>query len=192
LEERLSGWEPPTADTPVSLSQDRLAAFDGNWVDSRRGTLVSILPGEGGLRMGRTFLAPLSETRFEAADGTVVEFGERSEAEGRPWATMNTPGAEGVTLTPVPEFDPTAAQLTEYAGAFRSDEAEATFSVAVEGGSLVMKDRWGQAEVLEPLYPDAFGSRGTIWIYRRNASGRITELSLSQSRVWDLRFKKLE
>ncbi|MGM0668407.1 MAG: serine hydrolase domain-containing protein [Gemmatimonadota bacterium] len=192
LEERLSGWEPPTADTPVSLSQDRLAAFDGNWVDSRRGTLVSIRPGEGGLRMGRTFLAPLSETRYEAADGTVVEFGGRSEVEGRPSATMTTPGAEGVTLTPVPEFDPTAAQLTEYAGAFRSDEAEATFSVAVEGGSLVIKDRWGQAEVLEPLYPDAFGSRGTIWIYRRNASGGITGLSLSQSRIWDLRFKKLK
>lgn len=142
--------------------------------------------------MGRTFLAPLGEMGFQAAGGTVVEFGEPSGVEGRPWATMNTPGAEGVTLTPVPEFDPTAAQLTEYTGAFRSDEAEATFSVAVEGGSLVMKDRWGQAEVLEPLYPDAFGSRGTIWIYRRDASGGITGLSLSQSRVWDLRFEELD
>jgi len=43
--------------------------------------------------------------------------------------------------------------------------------------------------VLKPLYADAFEAPqlGTV-IFRRDAAGQVTALSVSQDRVWDLRF----
>ena len=107
----------------------------------------------------------------------------------RPAEVLN-PGSDGVRLEPVADFDPTAAEMAEYTGTYRSDEAEATYTVEIEDGELVRKDRWGDRERLAPLYPDAFRSRGSTIIFRRDASGQITEMTLSQGRVWDLRFRR--
>ena len=104
---------------------------------------------------------------------------------------MNTTGADNVRLEPVPEFDPSEAELAEYTGTYRSDEAEATYTVEIENGTFVMKDRWGQGSLLQPLYPDAFGAGGNTFIFRRDRSGTVVEMTLSQGRVWDLRFQKV-
>jgi len=90
----------------------------------------------------------------------------------------------------VADFDPTEAEMEEYTGIFRSDEAEATYTVVLEDGELRMKDRWGQGRALLPLYPDAFQAEGRTIIFRRDASGRVNEATLSESRVWDLRFRR--
>ncbi len=60
---------------------------------------------------------------------------------------MNSDGADNVRLEPVEVFEPTETQLNEYVGVYRSDEAEATYSVEVENGTFVLKDRWGQGRV---------------------------------------------
>jgi hypothetical protein len=160
-------------------------------VDSRRGTLVRITATDDGLRLGNTSLVPVSERRFEATDGTTVTFEAAPSADGRPAAIMDSPGADGVRLEPVPPFEPTEEELGDYLGTFRSDEAEATYTVVLEDGELVVKDRWGEGRILRPIYPDAFSGGGSIFIFRRDQGGRVTEVSLSQSRVWDLRFRKI-
>ncbi len=53
-----------------------------------------------------------------------------------------------------------------------------------------MKNRWGMGGGLAPVYTDAFRAGGTTFVFRRDASGRITEVSTIQGRVWDLRFSK--
>jgi len=63
--------------------------------------------------------------------------------------------------------------------------------VEIENGTFVMKDRWGQGRLLQPLYPDAFGGGGNTFIFRRDSAGQVVEMSLSQGRVWDLRFQKV-
>ena len=63
--------------------------------------------------------------------------------------------------------------------------------MVLEDGELVVKDRWGQGQTLRPIYPDAFSAGGSIFIFRRDQGGRVTEASLSESRVWDLRFRKI-
>lgn len=192
LGDAVSEGGPVGLPKPAQLSQDRLATLAGNYVDSRRGARVIITATDTGLRMGRTVLQPTSATRFQAANGTVIEFEDTPTADGRPAAVMDSRGADNVRLVPVPEFNPSEADLAEFTGAYRSDEAEATYWWEVREGTLVMKNRWGQTEEMTPLYPDAFGSGGEVYIFRRDASGRITEVSLSQGRVWDLRFRKLD
>jgi hypothetical protein len=55
----------------------------------------------------------------------------------------------------------------------------------------VLKRRPDTTIALTPEYADAFEAPqlGTV-IFRRDTAGRITALSVSQDRVWDLRFQK--
>jgi hypothetical protein len=61
----------------------------------------------------------------------------------------------------------------------------------LEEGRLYLRNRWGEGPTLVPMYPDAFRMGGSMAIFRRDSSGRITEVTLSQGRVWDIRFRKM-
>ncbi|MFH1763125.1 MAG: serine hydrolase domain-containing protein [Gemmatimonadota bacterium] len=174
----------------VEVQRERLESLAGGYRDMRREAFVRITATERGLRMGGTNLLPVTANRFEAG-ATVLEFEAAPVSGGRPEAVMNTAGAENVRLEPVPAFDPAEAQLREYTGTYRSDEAEATYTVEIENGTFVLKDRWGQGRLLQPLYPDAFGGGGTTYIFRRNGSGEVVGMSLSEERVWELSFRRV-
>lgn len=190
LGEAVSRYTSPDPGPSANVSQTILEGLAGNYRDMRRETLARITAVDGGLRMGGSFLRPVSETRF-MADGIEVSFDSSPSSQGRPGATMNSDGADNVRLEPVDHFDPSETQLADYLGVYRSDEAEATYSVEIENGTFVLKNRWGQGRLLMPLYPDAFGSGGNTFIFRRDGSGKVVAVSLSQGRVWDLRFRKV-
>jgi CubicO group peptidase (beta-lactamase class C family) len=85
---------------------------------------------------------------------------------------------------------PTAAELAAYAGEYYSPDAEVSLVAAVEEGRLVLHRRPATRMVLTPTGPETFSaSLGTIR-FIRDSSGRVTELSVRQDRVWDLRFSK--
>jgi hypothetical protein len=175
------------------LGTDRLNALAGLYRDTRTGVPVRVESAAEGLRVDGTIVVPVSATRFEAPGGrSALVFEGNPFADGRPAAVFSSPGQPNVRIEPVGPFAPSAADLTVYAGTYRSDEAEATYTVALEEGKLVMKDRWGAATPLEPQYPDAFDARrGPTVAFRRGASGRVEELIWSEGRVWDLRFTRV-
>ena len=86
---------------------------------------------------------------------------------------------------------PTAQQLAAYTGAYTSDEAELVLKVAVRNGALEVNRRPNTTFRLTPVYVDTFNapSLGVIR-FHRDARGRVTEFSVVQDRVWDLRFKR--
>jgi CubicO group peptidase (beta-lactamase class C family) len=91
----------------------------------------------------------------------------------------------------VPRVSPTPEQLTQFAGTYVSDEAEATLVAAVEANSLVLKRRPDVVIRLTPEYADAFTAPGLgLIIFRRDRSGAVSALSVNQDRVWDLRFTR--
>lgn len=88
-------------------------------------------------------------------------------------------------------FKPTPAQLASYAGRYVSDEAETVFTIVVEGDDLVLRRRPDTRVVLRPAAEDAFAAGagiGTVKFHRKN--GQVTELGVSQDRVFDLRFER--
>ena len=88
-------------------------------------------------------------------------------------------------------FAPTATQLASYAGTYASDEAETTFTIAVEAGELVLRRRPDTRVVLRPTAEDTFAAGAGIGTVRfHKADGRVTELGVSQDRVFDLRFAR--
>jgi len=60
--------------------------------------------------------------------------------------------------------------------------------VAVDRGRLVINRRPNTTIELTPTYKDAFTSSLGVVRFQRNA-GKTTGMSVSESRVWDLRFK---
>ena len=193
----------------IELSTDKLQSFTGRYQNTRTNTAIGIVLSNGILFLqesnfgveepGGSPLTPVSETQLEARTlGATIEFENTSPGE-RSSATYTIDG-DAVRLEPVDGFAPTIPELAGYAGKYHSDEAEVTYTIAVRDGALAILDRYDRGQTLSPIYPDAFsaraeivmtGSLGTI-TFRRNDTGRIDSLSVSQSRVWDLRFEKVQ
>lgn len=86
---------------------------------------------------------------------------------------------------------PTAAQLGEYAGEYYSPDIEMTLIVSVEDGDLHVFRRPASDMALRPTAADTFiGQLGTVR-FVRGADGRVAEMSVSISRVDDLRFDRV-
>lgn len=177
----------------IALSADRLTAFAGTYRDTRSPAVVRIRVADGGLSVqGAGTLYPVSQTRFQSSNGeTTLTFEAPGGAQGRAAAVLDAPGSPAVRIEPMASFDPARGELAAYAGTYRSDEAEATYTVEVEAGSLVLKDRWGESVSMSPAYPDAFEMRGRTLLFERDASGRITTMRWSEGRVWDLHFRRI-
>ncbi|MXW66463.1 MAG: serine hydrolase [Gemmatimonadales bacterium] len=174
----------------------RVAAFAGGYRDTRTGQFMELTADGSSLRLGLgpggMSLAAMSETEFASPAGVSIVFDAAAGGGTRPGATMDTPVADDVRIEPVEGFEPSASDLAAYVGAYRSDEAEVTYWVEVEDGGLVLRDRYGDGPSLTPVYPDAFRQGGSTFIFRRDETGRVTQASLSQGRVWDLRFERVQ
>ena len=87
-------------------------------------------------------------------------------------------------------YRPQAQDLASFAGTYLSDEAEASLVISVESNQLVLSQRGGIRAVLAPRAKDTFGGPGGAIVFKRDAAGRVNELSVVQDRVWDLRFQR--
>ena len=95
-------------------------------------------------------------------------------------------------LTRDASFQPAAADLKAFAGTYLSDEIETTLVVEVRDGALVALRRPDSVIALQPHSRDRFNAGSGIGLvtFHRNSSGAVTELGVTQDRVWDLRFNK--
>lgn len=169
-----------------ALTEAEATRIAGMYRDVNRGIVTTIVREGSNLRLNNqrgAMLYATSATRFVTAGDDVWAFEPRGARMTDEYGTIDT-------YERVENANPGADQLRALAGTYSSDEAETKFTVAVEGGSLVMKQRPDRVIKLAPLYADAFsGSIGTV-IFRRDASGRVNALSVIQDRVWDLRFTR--
>ena len=114
----------------------------------------------------------------------------RDEGGGRLRVTDYMGTVENYTR--VAAVSPSAQELKEFTGIYTSDEAETSYQAVVQNQTLVLKRRPDTVIELKPIYEDAFdGPHLGLVIFRRDASGRVTALSVHQDRVWDLRFKRV-
>lgn len=70
---------------------------------------------------------------------------------------------------------------------------DATYRLAVENGSLVLRRSWNPPLKLDPLVRDEFESDelGTL-VFQRDAAGSVTGLSVFAGRIRNLVFEKTE
>ncbi len=177
----------------MSLAAAELEALAGLYREADTGDPLRIALEEGALRIGNQPLAALSASEFQVgASAQRLVF--RGEAEGRrPTIDAYTGEYYDGTLEPVDDFMPGAAELDAYAGAYHSNDAETTLAVSVEDGRLVMHRRPDARFELDPVYPHTFNAGGLGGIhFRMGPDGRAASFGLRQSRVYDLRFRRVD
>jgi hypothetical protein len=82
------------------------------------------------------------------------------------------------------------ADLTAYAGGYKSAELDATYKLSVEKGSLMLRNDWNPPVKLEPVVRDEFdGALGTL-VFHRDANDRVSGLSVFAGNVRNVRFEK--
>lgn len=156
----------------------------GLYRDANTGVPLRIVEDGERVRVERgASLYPESATRLRSASGQRWAF----TASG---ATMTDAFGRVTGFERVAAWTPTAAELSALVGDYASAEAEASFSAAVEGTGLVLRQRPDRAIPLTPVYDGTFsGSLGTVR-FVRDGGGRATALTVSQERVWQIRFDR--
>ena len=110
--------------------------------------------------------------------------------EGKMQPPTAKPPATRQTSTPAPATTEPMQDLPS--GKFYSDEAEVTYEVVQGTDGLVVKRRPGTEIRLRRISADEYALGGNTVKFIRDTSGQVTEMSLRGSRVFDLRFKKVD
>jgi hypothetical protein len=86
------------------------------------------------------------------------------------------------------KFDVPKAALPSFAGEYRSDELDVTYTVAVRDSSLVV-----QSSTLHPVFKDAFVGDyvGTVR-FERDARGAIAGFTLNRNSARGVRFERVK
>lgn len=179
---------PGAADLGPTLTESQLLEVAGLYRDRRRNDVVTIELQGNELRVnGAGALKPLAKDSFQAGS-TRIDLDR--DPKGAIRGARITGGGEVLSFDRVEPARPSAADLAAFAGEYTSDEAEVVLRVAVEDGKLVIHRRPDTKIVLTPTYADAFSSELGGIRFLRNPKGAVTEMSVSQDRVWDLRFRR--
>ncbi len=88
-------------------------------------------------------------------------------------------------------WEPTEAELAEFAGRYYSDEIETFYALSVEDGALVVRQRRLGRHALAPGERDRFAGAGLSFEFERGRSGRVIGLYLANARTRDVRFDRV-
>ncbi len=89
------------------------------------------------------------------------------------------------------EWAPTEDDLADYAGRFYSEELETFYTLAVEEGELVMRQRRLGEVTLEPGEEENFTGGNLTFAFERDRNGVVIGFYLSNVRTRDVRFGRV-
>jgi CubicO group peptidase (beta-lactamase class C family) len=168
----------------LQVPATELAAVAGMYRKVRDNTTIELVLRGGKLFNGDNEMVSVAPGRFRLEDEEITPYG--------PSRLRLSSGSDEVVFEKVEAWKPAAADLNVLSGNYSSSETGTTIKVSVIAGDLsyqITKDP--KTVQLRPTFRDAFETAsGTSMRFYRDAAGRVTELSVGESRVWDLRFKK--
>lgn len=180
--------------TPVSLSADELASKTGLYrLGSDENHILSMSVRDGTLTAwdywGDNYpmlMTPISRSRFLVM-GVTLEFSPAEAGRPRAWHIVDSGGQKLMELPSV-KFDVSKADLPSFAGEYRSDELDVTYTVALRGSNLLV-----QSSTLHPVSRDAFVGdyMGTVR-FVRDRRGAIAAFTLNRQNARGVRFERLK
>jgi len=141
---------------------------------------------------GRSAITAISATSFRLMpEGTTFEL--ETDASGKVTAMRAmSMGYQTDIFDKVEHSKPTQAEMQAMIGDYVSDEAETTLKVVLTPKGLEIHQRPDTVYPLKPTYTDGFECELGSIRFVRDTSGHAVGMSLSNSRMWDLRLKKME
>jgi CubicO group peptidase (beta-lactamase class C family) len=194
--EKPAGKEPAKAGPPPTPEQ--MAAMAGTYWNKEEDDFEKLLVKDGKLEIGLgDELHPLKqgeEGHFHVADtpwGDMLDIHFVAAAAEKPQRIEQSFNSEKADIYELSKpFEPTGAELGEYAGAYVSEEIDPVYSLAVQDGKLQLTRLKHKPDLLKPMVKDAFtGDIGTVR-FTRDANQRITGFILNAGRIRNFKFAK--
>lgn len=179
------GPKPPEG---VKLPEEQLKKYVGTWSNDVTRFANRITLDNGELKLLGGSLRQIADGSFLFA-GRKVIFTNNDDGMPASFALANADGSMS-RFTRRPEWKPTAAELAALAGDWYSEEAQARFTLSVEGVKAYIVQRPTLRLELTPVYKDHFSAQGyVIWI-TRNSKGKVSKLHVGGSRMRDMLFQR--
>jgi YD repeat-containing protein len=180
--------KPVAADVPAATLKGYLGVYCEPLTDNA--VRVELDKDGKTLRIAGQRVVALSATTFAMPDGSQQAVFEPGPGGGPLRMRDSTPGSKPRLWEAMAAFTPKPADLVAYAGTYYSEEIDTTYTIAAEGGSLIVRFRPAQKFVLRPVYADAFEAEGNVVRFTRDAAGRVDGIRIYAGRAWHLRFDK--
>src|SRR5262245_36667859 len=179
----------PTPPETIELKTEELQKYLVLFRDEKTHRPVRPVLLNGKLRWGGGELRPHRDGTFQVGS-TRVKF--NMGTNGKPISAEVDDGENTSRLIAEEAWSPTPEDLKSFAGTWHSDEADASFSIVVEGAQAFFVQRPTTRRALTPLYKDHFTlfSGEVIW-FTRDAGGRVNMLHVGASRMRDMPFDRV-
>lgn len=178
--------KPPEA---LDLKPEELQKYIVLFRDEKTHRPVRPVMQNGKLRWGGGELRPLRDGTFQVGS-TRVKF--NMGANGKPIAAEVDDGENTSRLIAEEAWSPTPDELKSFAGTWYSAEADASFTIVIEGGQVFLTQRPTTRRGLTPLYKDHFSliTGDVIW-FTRDSGNRVTMMHVGSSRMRDMPFERV-
>jgi hypothetical protein len=168
----------------VPFGEDQPMRYVGAYLNLQTEELLRISERNGNLILAaNTPLVHEGSHRFHATTpGIRVTFDVPHAASAQRARVRRGASGREVTYERVPDV-PTTIPLGDFAGMYRSSEANATWRVVVRGNAVtVFADRDAEGTTLTPVFADAFMMRGSLVRFYRDAGGQVDRLTVTTGR----------
>ena len=191
ITDEIFGPYPETPKTePAKVSEDELKRFVGIWRNEKTHAPARFVIENGVSRWSGARVVPMGGGQFTAG-GNQLKF--MFDEEGKPITAESVDSDGEVTrFVPEKEWTPTPADLASFKGEWFSEEAGATFTVAIDADKVFIKQRPATSLLMQPLYKDHFAVQGSIVWFTRDKNGKVDKLHVGGSRMRDMPFVRMK
>jgi len=189
----------PAKTAGITLTAAQMQAMSGLYWNRDADDFLKVATHDGQLQLDTGDDDPLTlkafqEDHFHVANrpwGDMVDFHFLSAASGQPRRLEQSfGGGKPDVLESVEPFNPSVADLTQYAGAYVSEEIDPVYRIVLENGTLKLSRLKHKTETLRPAVRDVFiGDIGTVR-FTRDSNQRISGFILNAGRIRNFRFSK--
>ncbi len=191
ITDEIFGPYPETPKTePAKVSEEESKKFVGVWRNEKTHAPARFVVDNGVPKWRGASLVSIGGGQFTAGANR-LKFS--LDKDGQPIAA-ETIDSEGEVLRYVPEkeWKPTPADLSSFKGDWFSEEAGATYTVAVEADKAFIKQRPVTNLPMQPLYKDHFIVQGYIVWFTRDKDGKVDGMHVGASRMRDMPFVRVK
>ena len=175
---------------PAQVSEDELKKFVGIWRSEKTHAPARFVIDNGVPRWSGGRLIPKGGGQFIGGNSQ-LKFS--FDKDGKPISVESVDDDGAVThFASEQVWTPTPAELASLKGDWFSEEAGATYTVAIEADKAFIKQRPATSFPLQPLYKDHFDVAGYVLWFTRDKNGNVTGMHVGASRMRDMPFVRVK
>lgn len=179
--------KPPTTAngaTAVPFGEDQPVRYVGVYLNLQTDEMLRVGERSGALTIaGNTALVHEGSHRFRVNTPPIKLLFDVPHAASAQRVTVQRSGARAVVYERAIDLPANGPPLGDYAGMYRSGEADATWRVVIRDGKLtIFGPRDAEGVALTPAFADAFTAQGWLVRFHREGGGQVDRLTVTTGR----------